>query len=266
MTLLCYLDMQFLQLPLVRERRGIRHHIAGGLVLREGDHFADVGLVGQQHHQPVNARGYPAMRRRAVFEGLQHVPELELGFFFFDAEQVENLRLDVAPVDTDRTGGHFIAVADHIVRLRKNCGWVGLEPVKMLQARHGERMVCGVPFLELLVPLEHREIQHERKGHHVRISQLKGVPEPDPQRTQNLVDYFRVVSDEQDQVAVRCAGEFGQGCYFRLADELGHGAFQTLSRQRQGDQSLRSDFFGGRRQIVELLAGVIWRSPVRRCT
>ena len=60
--------MQFLQLLWFHFRRRIRHHIASGLVLGEGDHFADVRFVRQQHDQAVDAGGHAAVRRRAVLE------------------------------------------------------------------------------------------------------------------------------------------------------------------------------------------------------
>ncbi len=181
---LCYslfifdLNMQFLELLWFGRGGGVGHHIPGGLVLGEGDHFADIGFVGQQHDQPVDAGSHPAVRGRAELEGFQHVPELALGFLFTDAEQAEDLALDVAPVDTDRAGGHLVAVADHIVGIRKDGGRVGLEAVQVLQTRHGEHVMGGIPFLVFLVPFEHGEIQHPGEGHHIRVGQFERVAEP----------------------------------------------------------------------------------------
>ncbi len=81
------LNMQFLELLWLGRGGGIGHHIPGSLVLGEGDHLADIGFVGQQHDQPVDAGSHAAVRRRAELEGFQHVPELALGFLFADPEQ-----------------------------------------------------------------------------------------------------------------------------------------------------------------------------------
>ncbi len=143
----------------------------------------------------------------------------------------EDLALDIAPVDTDRAGGHLVAVADHVVGIRKDGGRVGLEAVEVLQARHGEHVMGGIPFLVFLVPFEHGEIQHPGEGHHVRIGQLERVAEPKPQRAQDFMNHLGSIGDEQEQVAGRGAGQFDQFCKLGFPDEFGGGAFRTFSCQ-----------------------------------
>ena len=79
--------------------------------------------------------------------------ELLLDLVTAQAEQLEDPELDVAAMDTDRAGRHFIAIADHVICVRKDLGRVGLEFRQILQLRHGERMVLRIP---LLVPLRSR--------------------------------------------------------------------------------------------------------------
>src|ERR1035437_5125508 len=52
-----------------------------GAHLREEDYVADVGRVGQQHNQPVNADAATAGRRQAVFERADVVGVVVHGFF-----------------------------------------------------------------------------------------------------------------------------------------------------------------------------------------
>ena len=49
--------------------------------LREEDHVADVGRVGQQHDQAVDADAAAAGRRQAVFEGADEVGVVIHGLF-----------------------------------------------------------------------------------------------------------------------------------------------------------------------------------------
>ena len=111
-------------------------------------------------------------------------------------------------MDTDRAGSHLVAIADHIIGIRQDAGRVGLEPVEMFQARHGKHVMGGIPFLVFLVPFEHGEIQHPGEGHHIRVSQLERVAEPQPQRAQNFMDHFGAVGHEQEQIAGLGAGAF----------------------------------------------------------
>src|SRR5690348_13025497 len=73
-------DVEFLE-ALGRHRGGGLHQeVLGLLGHREGDDFADVRGVGEQHDDAVDARSRAAMRRRAVAKGLEHAakPRLDL--------------------------------------------------------------------------------------------------------------------------------------------------------------------------------------------
>ena len=60
--------------------RGAHHQVLALLVEREGDDFADIGLVGQQHDDAVDAGRRAAMRRGAEAEGVEHAAEAGLDF------------------------------------------------------------------------------------------------------------------------------------------------------------------------------------------
>ena len=76
------------------------------LVQGERDHLADVRLVGQQHHDAVDAGRGAAVRRRAVPEGVEHAAEARLDLLAAVARDLERLVHDsgrwfrMAPLDS----------------------------------------------------------------------------------------------------------------------------------------------------------------------
>ena len=87
--------MQFLQ-PRRRDLgRRAHHQILALLVQREQDHLADVRLVGEQHHDAVDAWRRAAMRRSAVAEGVQHAAEPCFHFLRLIAGDLEGAHHDV---------------------------------------------------------------------------------------------------------------------------------------------------------------------------
>src|SRR5947209_2118500 len=69
------LKPQFLQLPPVHRGRRPGHQVAGLLVLREGDHVADVRRPGQHHRPAVDAERDAPVRRRPVLQGVEQEAE-----------------------------------------------------------------------------------------------------------------------------------------------------------------------------------------------
>src|SRR5690242_3168304 len=67
---------ELLELRLLRVGRGFEHRVAARLRLREGHHFADVGLLGEQSCPAVDAEGDAAVRRRTVLERVEDRAEL----------------------------------------------------------------------------------------------------------------------------------------------------------------------------------------------
>ena len=91
------LNMQLFQLLRFHFRRSICHHVASVLILRECDHFADIWLVREQHHEAVNAQPHAAGRGHSVLQGGQKVL-IDLLFFatglvfgFMPARKAANL-------------------------------------------------------------------------------------------------------------------------------------------------------------------------------
>jgi len=113
-------QMQLVELPRVNRRRRIRHQVGGAGSLGEGNDFANARLVGQQHHQPVNAGRHPAVRRRAELERFQHVPKARLDLVIRIVEDAENAPLSLAVVNADAPRRQLVAVADQVVGVRKD--------------------------------------------------------------------------------------------------------------------------------------------------
>jgi len=94
-------DVQLLQPGRLHRSGGAHHQVFGLLVHGEEDDFADVGLVGQQHDDAVDAWRGAAVRRGAVAESVQHAAEAlfhVLGRVAGDGEGAEH---DVGAVVAD---------------------------------------------------------------------------------------------------------------------------------------------------------------------
>jgi LysM repeat protein len=176
------------------------------------------------------------------------------------------LKLNIAAVDTDGAGGHLVAVADHVVGVRKDIAGVGVEFCQVFHLGHGEGMVGGVPALFFLVPLEHGEVDHPGKGHQVFVGQVEPVAEQHAQRAEGLVGHgFWSATNRIRSPSLAPVRSLQRADFFG-GDELLGGALHAFGGQRQGGQALRALFFGkgwsGRRP----LCGCIRRSRARPCT
>ena len=78
---LAQLQIQLVELRLVDVARGVEHHVAAGVVLREGDVVADRLRAAEQRTQPVEAEGETAVRGRAELEGVHQEAEAHLSLF-----------------------------------------------------------------------------------------------------------------------------------------------------------------------------------------
>ena len=103
------------------------HQVGAPGGLGEGDAVADVGQAGVEHHQPVEPERDAAVGRCAVAEGAEQEAELLLGLLGGQAEQREDLRLDLRVVAADRAAAALLAVDDQVVRLGPDLGRVGVE-------------------------------------------------------------------------------------------------------------------------------------------
>src|SRR5437764_10168912 len=103
------------------------------------------------------------MRRCAVLECIQEKAKAHARFFFGHAESMENLALDILPMNSDRARSQLCPIQHDIVRKRAHRSGIGLEFVHIALMRRGERMMCGGPALAIFVVLEHRKICYPEK-------------------------------------------------------------------------------------------------------
>src|SRR5882672_5975724 len=85
---------QFLQLLLAHRSRRIYHQIHRARRLREGNDLSQAVRTRQNHDNPVKAQSNPAVRRRAVLQGLQEKPKTAAGLFLRHAQRTENQALN----------------------------------------------------------------------------------------------------------------------------------------------------------------------------
>src|SRR5437762_2735749 len=137
--------MEVVELALGDGGGRIKHQIPEALILREGDHLADVLFVRVEHDQAVDAGGDAAMGWRAVLEGAQETAELRLQLLLLHVEQAEDALLQLAPGDADAAAAEFKTVRDKIVLLRPDLARVAVHQRDVLLEWHHEGVVDGVP-------------------------------------------------------------------------------------------------------------------------
>src|SRR6266542_68950 len=94
-------ESQLLELACVDRRRSVGHQVAGALVLREGDHVADVRRSRQHHRQTVQAQSDAAVRWSALAQRVQQEAEAPPRFVLAHAQHGEDTLLHPRVVDTD---------------------------------------------------------------------------------------------------------------------------------------------------------------------
>src|SRR5450432_1874808 len=140
-------DTQLTQGTLGNRRGGVAHEVCTAGGLGERDHVADGSFAGKNHHQAVEAQSDSAVRRGAVFQGIQQKAEAAAGFFVGHAERGEDLGLHIAAVNTNRAGAEFHAVQHQVIRAGAAAGRVRGQLAQILVVYRREGMVRGVPAL-----------------------------------------------------------------------------------------------------------------------
>ena len=161
---LAQLQIQLVELRLVDVARGVEHHVAAGVVLREGDVVADRLRAAEQRAQTVETERKAAVRGRSVLEGVHQEAEALLRLLGREAQQFEHLLLQLRVVDTDRTAADLRAVADEVVGVGPHATGVAVQVLYVFELGRGERMVHGVVTLGLVVPLEQREVDDPQRS------------------------------------------------------------------------------------------------------
>src|SRR5437867_3143093 len=82
LILVNHLDVQLIEGLFGHGRRRVGHKVAGLGGLGEGYDLAYAVLPGEEHHNAVYAGSDAAVRRRAVFERGEQVPEAGVGLLF----------------------------------------------------------------------------------------------------------------------------------------------------------------------------------------
>ena len=135
---LAQLQIQLVELRLVDVARGVEHHVAAGVVLREGDVVADRLRAAEQRAQTVETERKAAVRGRSVLEGVHQEAEALLRLLGREAQQFEHLLLQLRVVDTDRTAADLRAVADEVVGVGAHAARVAVEVLHILELGRGE--------------------------------------------------------------------------------------------------------------------------------
>ena len=122
-----HLKLKFLQLGGGQFAGGIEHDVAAGIVLGEGNAVADAVQSGKEADEAVETVGQTSVGRCTELEGIHEEAELELCLLGGEAQNLENLLLQLGIVDTDAATAHLNTVDDHVVGVGTHAGGVGVE-------------------------------------------------------------------------------------------------------------------------------------------
>ena len=197
--------MQFLQPFRLDLRRRPHQQVLGLLVHRKRDDLADVGLVGEQHDDAVDAGRRSAVRRRPVAKRLEQAAELLLNHLRFVAGDPERLDHDVGAVVPNRPRRQLDAVTHDVVLPGQDRERVlGLERLHAA-LRHRERVVAELDPAGVLVDLVHRVIDDPAEAEFALGVELKLGADFHPCRGGEGVEDLRHPTDEERRVAVNQA-------------------------------------------------------------
>ena len=108
-------------------------------------------------------------------------------------------------MDTDAAAAEFGAVEHEVVgvgaHLQDVFGLVGVVILQMLRLGGRERVVQGVPFVLLVVPLEEREVGEPEGCELVWLAKAQTVAELDAQLAQTGLGFALVAAEDEDKVA-----------------------------------------------------------------
>ena len=196
------------------------------------------------------------MGRGAVGQAAQQEAEALLRVLLGDAQQLEDLLLHAAVVDTHRPATELGAVERQVVGTgQRGTGVIG-ERVDRLGRGGGEGVVQRVPALGVLVPLEHRPVGDPDEAplplrHHAAV-----VGQGDTQRTHQLAGELGLAGPEEDGVALAGVARLEDPGDLALRHELRQRRAQrTVGLDDAPRQALGPTLLGEVDPAVELLAG-----------
>ena len=199
------------------------------------------------------------MRRGPVFEGFQEEAEAFLKFLFAEAQDVENLFLQVVAVAADAAGGKLHAVADQIVELADDLAvfFRLVQPGNVFLTGQGEHVVGRLPALLFIIVGEKREIGDPGERKQVFRDQLLPYSHFVSKGCQDLGRHIVRICHDGDKVS---------GCGFRDSDDvlrlsrgekLADAGFQNAIRHFGKGDALAAVMAGQFHQFVLLFAAVI---------
>src|SRR5215475_7214776 len=248
------LDFQLGQLSRRHGARGIGHEIGPARHLREGDHFAQRFGLREEHHGPVESDGDSAVRRRAVTERVQEEAEFFARLFFAHSERLEDSRLYVRAVDSDRAAAQLGAVEDQVVGLGAHRTRIAFELVQVIVDRRGERVVHRVPSLVVFVVFEHREVDDPEQAVLALVDQFFDAAHFQPHLAERVADHVPLASDHQDRVTRFRAGGFDHGVDALGAERFRQGGFALAFQYLNVSQPARAVFLRVLDDVVEPFA------------
>ena len=197
------LDIKLPQLLEISLRRRLGHHLDASVVFRKRDHIANTILASNEHHEAIQAESNATVRWRAEFEGLENMAEEELLLLLVDAQNAEHFRLEIGLVDSQAATADFNTVENNIVGQSADFAiFAGLEKRDVLQARTGERMMDGVPFLLFFAPGEKRKIDNPEEIEGGRSFEgIQHFGNAQTHAAEGLASGFPLVGAKQNEVA-----------------------------------------------------------------
>src|SRR5689334_21398231 len=134
-------------------------------------------------------------------------------------------------MDSDRAGGAFDSVADHVIAVRADAARIGVHVNKVLILRRGEWMVGRIPSILVFVPFDEREVEYPTILQRSRIAETTSISNQKAKARQNAIDRRVTIRNEAKKVTSFSAADLEN--FFQL------GRFEELRDRALNAQSLR---------------------------
>src|SRR5271166_2669993 len=195
-------DVQLLQ-PFGRNwRRSVHQEILRLLVHRERNDLAKVRRVRQQPDDAVDAGCHAPMRRRAVFEGVEHTGKARFHLFGGITGYRKRLVHDVRAVVADRPRRQLGPVANYVVLM---CRYLQrILPLEHREAtlRHREGVVAEFDLAGFLVALVHWKIGDPTELEQIVLGEAQLAAELEPCCACESEEILRDAAYEKHRIAI----------------------------------------------------------------
>ena len=169
-------------------------------------------------------------------------------------------------MDTDRTRGHLIAIADHVISIRQDRARVGVELRQVFHLRHGERMMFRRPIS--VPPRSTRKSGNPRPRRMPSIlsASLSLSRKMSRRLPRTLLTTARWSAANRIKSPSFAPVELFDCLRFFCFDEFCGGPFQAFGCYRQSSKTFRSKRLRGFGQLVHFACGTCPRCEGRQCT